>query len=75
MRRRQRRTGFGRTHPFLSRAAWRGPAAGDPHTGHRRQRLSGECMLISIAIGLAGATLIATGLLFVAQAYEDFRGD
>jgi len=31
-------------------------------------------MLISIVIGLAGATLIATGLLFVAHAYEDFRG-
>jgi hypothetical protein len=31
-------------------------------------------MLISIVIGLAIATLIATGLLFVAQAYEDFRG-
>ena len=35
---------------------------------------SGDCMLISIVIGLAIATLVATGLLFVAQAYEDFRG-
>jgi hypothetical protein len=33
----------------------------------------GEHMLISIVIGLAITTLIATGLLFVAQAYEDFR--
>jgi hypothetical protein len=31
-------------------------------------------MFTSIVIGLAGATLIATRLLFVAQAYEDFRG-
>jgi hypothetical protein len=30
-------------------------------------------MLNSIVVGLAVATLIATGLLFVVQAWEDFR--
>ena len=30
-------------------------------------------MLYAIVTGLAVATLVATGLLFVAQAFEDFR--
>jgi hypothetical protein len=31
-------------------------------------------MLISIGVGFGIATLFATGLLFVAQMVEDFRG-
>jgi hypothetical protein len=39
----------------------------------RRDGLSGEFMLISIAIGLSVSTLCATGLLFVVQMVDDFR--
>ena len=71
---RVRRTGFDRISSFLSCAVRRGPAAVDPHAGRRRQRPSGEFMLISIGVGFGIATLFATGFLFVAQMVEDFRG-
>jgi len=61
-----------RIHPCLSRATWRGLAAVDTHAGRRRQRLSGEFLLISIVIGFGITTLFATGLLFVMQMLEDF---
>lgn len=66
-------TRFRRDFPFLSRAAWRGPAAADPHAGRRRHSCSGVFMLVSIGVGFAVATLCATGLLFVVQVVEDFR--
>jgi len=58
---------------FLARAAWREPAAVDPHAGRGRHSPSGVFMLVSIGVGFAVATLCATGLLFVVQVVEDFR--
>jgi hypothetical protein len=44
-----------------------------PAVGRRRHWLSGEFMLISIGVGFGVATLFATGFLFMAQMFEDFR--
>jgi hypothetical protein len=64
-----------RIQPCLACAAGRRPAAADPHNGRRRHWFSGELLLISIVIGFGITTLLATGLLFVMQMFEDFGND
>jgi hypothetical protein len=60
-------------HTCLSLAAWRAPPTSIRTRVAGVTSPSGGIHVFSIVVGFGVATLLATGLLFVLQIFDDFR--